>query len=200
MVQTDPDPQVQPTSTFSKPSRTSSPTPPFSRTNLIIRATVFLFTPPRLGLHTPGASSSLVDGLTTNDPSVAPADPPVATFSEFGTPGCVNRDGGSTVRIDRSFRPSDSLSRVTEMAMTVSATVISSRFGSKMMLSPTEMTSRVTGGRILCGSLDRVRGYRCSAASQSSSKKGSSSPLDFSFGSLVERRARCVVRERRGSG
>lgn len=35
---------------------------------------------------------------------------------------------------------------------------------------------------------------------QSSSKKGSSSPCDLSFGNRVESRARCVVNERRGRG
>jgi len=37
-------------------------------------------------------------------------------------------------------------------------------------------------------------------ASQSSSKRGSSSSSDLSFGRRVERRARWVVRERRGRG
>jgi len=82
------------------------------------------------------------------------------------------------------------------------------------------MTRRVTGGRVdvdiivedvvfVCDDddgffCDKVSlcclGYRYGAAAQSSSKKGSSSPSDFSRGSLVARRARCVVRERRGRG
>lgn len=35
---------------------------------------------------------------------------------------------------------------------------------------------------------------------QSSSKKGSSSPWDLSFGNRVERRAKCVVKDRSGRG
>jgi hypothetical protein len=37
-------------------------------------------------------------------------------------------------------------------------------------------------------------------ASQSSSKRGSSSPSDFNFGNLVDKRAKCVVSDKRGSG
>jgi hypothetical protein len=51
------------------------------------------------------------------------------------------------VRMERSLRVSESPVRVTEIARTASATAISSRFGSKMMFSPTEITRRVTGGR-----------------------------------------------------
>lgn len=59
----------------------------------------------------------------------------------------MRREGGSIERIDSSFRVSESLLRVTEIARTASATAISSRLGSKMTFSPTEITSSVTGGR-----------------------------------------------------
>ena len=143
-----------PTSTPSNPSNTSSPTPPFLITILIIFAIVALLTPPRRGLHTPGLSSSpVVDGSSKLASSAAAVEPSVATFSALATPGCVRRDGGSTVRIERSFRRASSselvlvLLRVTETARTVSATAISSRLGSKIMLSPAEITRRVIGGR-----------------------------------------------------
>ena len=145
-----------PTSTPSNPSNTSSPTPPFLITILIIFAIVALLTPPRRGLHTPGLSSSpVVDGSSKLAYSAAAVEPSVATFSALATPGCVRRDGGSTVRIERSFRRASSelvlvLSRVTETARTVSATAISSRLGSKIMLSPAEITRRVIGGRTCC--------------------------------------------------
>ncbi|KAL1998695.1 hypothetical protein VTN02DRAFT_5723 [Thermoascus thermophilus] len=136
---------------------TSSPTPPLSSTMATIRPIRLLFTPPRLGLHTPGTASSLVKRAAS---SAAAVEPSVVTFSESGTPGCVRRAGGSIVRMDSSFRPlpwlspsrslSLSYSRPMEMARTASATAISSRVGSKMMLSPTEMTRRVTGGRTGC--------------------------------------------------
>ncbi len=187
-----------PTSTPSSPSRTSSPTPPCSSTIFTIRAIVALFTPPRLGLQTPGTSSSPVEGLTIADSSAAAVEFTVATFSEFGIPGCVSRDGGSIVRIESSFSRPESVSWVIEIASTASATAISSRLGSKMLFSATEMTSRVTGGLTLCVGIepgielfvDLIRGYKYSAASQSSSKNGSSSPFDFSFGSFVARSAR----------
>lgn len=86
-----------------------------------------------------------------------------------------------------------------DTARTVSATASSSADGSKMMLSPTEMTRSVMGG-FDDGILPAERGYKYGAASQSSLKRGSSSFSDFRAGRRVESRARCVVRLRRGSG
>lgn len=101
------------------------------------------------------------------------------------------------MRMDSSLKPSPSLLRVTEIAKTASATAISSRLGSKMIFSPADMTSSVTGGRTCDGAAptltpgtERERGYTYSAASQSSSKNGSSSPWDLNFGNLVDKSAR----------
>lgn len=169
----------------SNPSSTSSPTPPLSTTIFTILATTALLTPPLGGLHTPPLSSEF--------PSP--------------TPGCVVRPGGSTVLIARTFKPpAAAASPPTEMATTVSATASSAGEGSKRMVEkPTEMARRVIGGRIEVedGVVDDCfpfDGYRCVAASQSSSKSGSSSPWDLRRGSRVERRARWVVRLRRGRG
>lgn len=139
------------------------------------------------------------------------------------------------VRMERSFRVllavlsswAMAVSRPMETASTASATAISSRLGSKIMLSPTEITRRVTGGRkgwsmdgvvvvavvvfvadvaelgIFCCcscARDGRRGYRYSAAAQSSSNMGSSSSPEMRRGNFVERRARCVVSERSGRG
>ncbi len=66
------------------------------------------------------------------------------------------------------------------------------------MLSSTEMTSSVNGGFEACA--EPEGGYKGSAASQSSLKSGSSSILDIGAGSLVARRARCVVKLKSGKG
>lgn len=135
--------------------------------------------------------------------------PLAAKLPVLGTPGGVSLDGGSTVRIDTSLssRP-ESTSMLSsafcvrtshsDTASAESATASSSLDGSNRMLSPTATTSSVMGG--LEPAAAPWRGYRNGEASQSSSNMGSSSPSDLRRGSLVERRARCVVRERRGRG
>lgn len=69
----------------------------------------------------------------------------VVVLTEFGTPGGVSREGGSIDRIER-IRPMSVLSLLflgnpIEMAMTDSATAISSLLGSNKMLFPTDITS-----------------------------------------------------------
>ena len=101
-------------------------------------------------------------------------------------------------------------------ATTASATASSEWEGSKNMLVLMLMTSNVIGGRAVVvafvfavfelgfGGLvvDVEGGYNGTAASQSSLKRGSSSfskPFTGA-GRCVDRRARWVVRERRGRG
>ncbi|KAF2461107.1 hypothetical protein BDY21DRAFT_138961 [Lineolata rhizophorae] len=86
-----------------------------------------------------------------------------------------------------------------ETARTASATASSSAEGSKTRLSATATTRRVTGGRAE-GEEEALVGYSGVAAAQSSLNKGSSPGSEVSAGRHVERRARCVVRERRGKG
>lgn len=169
----------------SRPVITSSPTPPASRTIFTVFPTTALFMPPLAGLHAPWSSS----------PSVVEA-------------AAASRAGGSIVRRDKSLSlgvtslrlPLDNGASIvaTVTAQTASATASSSLDGSKKMLSPTEMTSSVNGGFEVCA--ESEEGYRGSAASQSSLNRGSSSILDIGAGSLVARRARCVVRLSSGRG
>ena len=84
-----------------------------------------------------------------------------------------------------------------ETARIALATAISSREGSKKMLEPTDTTRRVIGGS---GCEGAEESYRGTAASQSSLKSGSSSASETSAGRRVDRRARWVVRDRRGTG
>lgn len=86
-------------------------------------------------------------------------------------------------------------------ASTASATASSSIQGSKMMLDPTAIASTMTGGlSVSAEGWEWFLGYRGTAASQSSSKSGSSSLSDFSAGRREVRRARWVVMESRASG
>lgn len=134
----------------------------------------------------------------------------------------MRRDGGSIVRTARRWRfldfwedllllvsmsiADDSLGdeerSPTETARAMSATESSSLLGSKIMFVPTAMTSNVIGGLVYppFTFADPSRGYKKTEASQSSSNMGSSSASDFRRGRRVERRARCVVRLRRGRG
>ena len=118
---------------------------------------------------------------------------------------------------------------VMEMLIKDSATRSSEGEGSKKMLGPTEMRRRVIGGAVdtstvlwvglifvvdlvdsallplFCGSagvvvLELDFTYKGVEASQSSLNKGSSSPVETSAGSTVSSNARCVAKERRGSG
>ncbi len=150
-----------------------------------ILPTVALFIPPLAGLHAPWSSSASV-----------------------GDTAAASRAGGSIVRRDRSLNlgasslhfPEDPAASIvpTVTAQTASATASSSRDGSKKILSPTDMTRSVNGG--LEALSDSEDGYRGSAASQSSLKSESSSILDIGAGSLVARRARCVVKLNSGRG
>ena len=115
----------QPVSSASSPSKTSSATPPFSATNLIIFLMTSLFIPPLGGLQTP---SSPLSSVTYPGPSAA-----LANFA-----------GLSIVRTASTcVLPSV---RVTLTAKTASATASSEAEGSKNMLLPTAMTKSVIGG------------------------------------------------------
>ena len=123
----------------------------------------------------------------------------------------------------------DERGEVMEMLIRDSATRISGGEGSKKMLGPTEMRRRVIGGAVdvisvFCVGLISVEDgigsaflpfpmgavraaalklgvvYRGIEASQSSLNKGSSSPVETGAGSTVSSNARCVAKERRGSG
>lgn len=143
-------------STASRASRTSSATPPFSTTILMIRPMTLLLTPPLGALHTLPASSLLlsvtakvsVSAFLLASPVLPTAE--VAEASTIGVPAFVSRDGGSMVLIARIFGPSaeDDVEALwpTEMARMESATASSSREGSKMMFEATDMTRRVMGG------------------------------------------------------
>lgn len=92
-------------------------------------------------------------------------------------------------------------------ATTASATASSAWEGSKKMLLPTLMTSSVMGGRtrvgfVFEGVIVGEGRYNGTAASQSSLNSGSSSFSNpfTGAGRWVDRRARWVVRERRGRG
>lgn len=167
------------------------------------------FVPPNGAFHTPCA---VLPSALCCFTAAASGTPPLApALVTCGTPGGVSLDGGSTVRIEsslsslpelesRSICPDTRPLRTseTDTARAVSATASSSFAGSKMMLSPTATTRSVIGGLDPPGVSSR--GKRNVEDSQSSSKMGSSSPSDLSFGKRVERRARCVVRERSGRG
>lgn len=164
------------------PFITSSPTPSGSRTIFTNLPTIDLFIPPLAGLHTPrSSSSSVVDAAA------------------------ASRAGGSMVLSDSNRKAALSSPVLlmdreapivpTVTAQTASATASSSLAGSKKMLSPTDITRRVNGGREPVS-----EAYKGSAASQSSLKSGSSSILDIGAGSFVASSARWVVRLRRGRG
>ena len=86
-----------------------------------------------------------------------------------------------------------SLVRARLTASRASATASSGAEGSKRMFGPAETTRRVMGGAV-------EGGYSGTAAAQSSLNSGSSSAVERRAGRRVERRARWVVRERRGRG
>lgn len=167
----------------------------------MIRPTSVLFSPPLGALQTPSAP---IPSLSQT-PSAADggAVPPVTGLRAFGIPAVVKREGGSTVRIE-STRV-DEWREQQETAIAASATASSSAEGSNMMVSSTVATSKVTGGKS-CGVeeegevVEFGEGYMGMAAAQSSSKSGSSSPSDMRRGSCAVRRARFVVRDRRGRG
>lgn len=202
----------------------SSVTPPGCSTSLTISLTTDLLAPPLFAFQTPSVDSSPCPTLA------ASADPPVAVFKKLGIPGGVSLDGGSTVLTASNLRllfgasaSSTSIASVTasafefdfvlgwagasdtDTARTVSATASSSAVGSNIMFGPTEMTRSVMGG-LTCALTPVVelvalfRGYRYTDASQSSSKRGSSSFSDFRDGSRVDRSAKCVVRLNSGRG
>lgn len=105
------------------------------------------------------------------------------------------------VRIETILAPVlDEVVVVHAIASTASATASSSLAGSKMMFGPTAMARIMTGGLSRAEDLDVDLGYSGEAASQSSSKSGSSSFSDLREGRCVVRRARCVVMERRPRG
>lgn len=112
----------------------------------------------------------------------------------------VRRDRSLSLGVPSLRLPLDTGASIvpTVTAQTASATASSSLEGSKKMLSSTEMTSSVNGGFEACA--EPEGGYKGSAASQSSLKSGSSSILDIGAGSLVARRARCVVKLKSGKG
>lgn len=147
-----PDLPPHPNSTASNPSSTSSATPSFPTTILIILLINPLFILPLGGAHTPGASTSSLCLIASS--VLVGAFPPAAVFKKFGTPGGVSLAGGSIVRTasSRRLRPSSLAEEnrgasPTETARMASATASSSFVGSKMMFEPTAMTRRVTGGR-----------------------------------------------------
>ncbi|TLS25357.1 hypothetical protein PpBr36_07175 [Pyricularia pennisetigena] len=211
-----------------KASKTSSATPPFSSTFCTIAFMTANFVPPLGGFQTPSTASVSVFrasvcfcGAKVGAAIVLVAA--VSTTVSSAAPEGVNLDGGSMTRMEsrRKFRApmlegftapeSTSISSgefavvdaasVIEMAMATSATASSSLDGSNMMLSPTAVTRSVIGGRDVAA-LSAVfsREYRNGETSQSSSKRGSSSPSDLRRGSRVASRARCVVRDSKGSG
>lgn len=61
--------------------------------------------------------------------------------------GEERRDGGSIVRTARRFSEEEEEDAATVTASTASATANSACVGSKNILSPTEITSKVIGGR-----------------------------------------------------
>ncbi|QBZ53991.1 hypothetical protein PoMZ_09681 [Pyricularia oryzae] len=209
-------------------SKTSSATPPFSSTFCTIAFMTANFVPPLGGFQTPSTASVSVFrpsvcfwGAKAGAAIVLATA--VSTAVSSAAPEGVNLEGGSMTRMEsrRRFRApmlkgftapeSTSISSrefaavtaasVIEMAMATSATASSSLDGSNTMLSPTAVTRSVTGGRELAA-LSAVfwREYRNGETSQSSSKRGSSSPSDLRRGSLVASSARCVVRDSKGRG
>jgi hypothetical protein len=123
-------------STPNNPSMTSSPTPPFSTTALMIAVNTPLFIPPLGGFQTPFSS---VPSLAAKASSGGSGRSPVATlFKALGIPGVVSLDGGSTVLSARSFKSISlpllfaSSAKPTLIATTASATASSSFEGSKM--------------------------------------------------------------------
>ena len=179
----------------SKPPKTSPPTPPRSVHLPTILPSTSLLKPPFFAFHTPSSAP-------------APA-PPVSASAALEE----SRDGGSIVRTASKLNPSaPSSEEATVTATTASATASSAWEGSKNMLVPTLMTNNVIGGlapvafvfgfELRLGVLVVGGGYNGTAASQSSLKSGSSSFSNpfTGAGRCVDRRARCVVRERRGRG
>lgn len=192
---------LQPISSAANAAMTSSATPPSSTTILVTFETRSRFIPPLGGVQTPDvASNSLCVRASADDVGTVP---PVAEFMEFGMPGGVRWEGGSMVRIETMRAPVDEVVEfVHAIAKTASATASSSLHGSKMMFGPTAMARMITGGLPICATLlvPVAFGYRGTAASQSSSKRGSSSFSDLRAGRWVVRRARWEVMERRASG
>jgi hypothetical protein len=178
------------------PSMTSLATPWGPSTAFVMRPISALGSPPRGGFQTP---SSVHDSLAAIVSSSDIMAAPVAELSELGSPGCVSLEGGSIVLIAKMWNPPEPVGTPIDSARTDSATANSSLLGSNIMFAPTDITSRVTGGRY-CRVPDVVTGYKYRDASQSSSNRGSSSPSDTSFGNLADRRARCVVMESNGRG
>jgi hypothetical protein len=127
-------------STLSNASRISSPTPPFSTTILIMRATRLRLTPPLGGLQTPLSVS-----LTARASAFAGAAPPVAVLRMSGVPAPVNLEGGSTI-LTAITASLFSAAGATLTATTASATASSSPLGSKRIFGPTEARRSVTGG------------------------------------------------------
>jgi hypothetical protein len=195
-------PTFHPTSIAASAPITSSATPPRSTTIFVTCEIKPRFMPPLGGVHTPefANSSRCVSASALEVGTV----PPVAEFIEFGTPGGVRWEGGSIVRIETMRAPVDEdVEFVQATARTASATANSSLAGSKMMFEPTAMASIMTGGFPSCGAVLFVPaclGYSGTAASQSSSKSGSSSFSDFSAGRCVVRSARWAVMESSASG
>ncbi len=179
----------------SKPPKTSAPTPPRSIHIPTIFPSTSLLTPPFFAFHTPSSPP-------------APA-PPVSASAALEE----SRDGGSIVRTASNLNSSAPFSEEAMVtATTASATASSAWEGSKKMLVPTLMTNNVIGGlapvafelgfEVRVGVFVVEGGYNGTAASQSSLNSGSSSfskPFTGA-GRCVDRRARCVVRERRGRG
>ena len=181
----------------SKPPKTSTPTPPGSVHIPTILPSTSLLTPPFFAFHTPSSPP-------------APA-PPVSASAALEE----SREGGSIVRTASNLNSSAPFAdEATVTATTASATASSAWEGSKKMLLPTLMTNNVIGGlapvafvfgfelELELGVLVVDAGYNGTAASQSSLNSGSSSFSNpfTGAGRCVDRRARCVVRERRGRG
>jgi hypothetical protein len=108
----------------------------------MIRLTKSRGRPPLGGFHTPWSDDDSLAAMMSWTENCCAL---VVVLTEFGIPGGVSRDGGSIVLMER-IRPRSFLSlRVfgnpIEMAMTDSATAISSLLGSNNMLSPTATTS-----------------------------------------------------------
>lgn len=173
--------QVKP----SRPPNTSSPTPPLSTHIPTILFRTVLLIPPFVALQ-------------------APSLPPSSFPTSLAAADIL--DGGSIVLTASRSKPLSSPlleDAPTVTASTASATASSEWVGSKNIFCPTDITRRVIGGRregvddLAFGEGEPQRGRE---ASQSSLKRGSSSWVDIGAGRRAVRRARCVVKDRRGSG
>jgi len=108
----------------------------------MIRFTKTRGRPPLGGFHTPWSDDDSLAAMMSWTENCCAV---VVVLTEFGIPGGVNREGGSIDLIDR-IRPMSFLSLLVlgnpiDMAMTDSATAISSLLGSNKMLLPTAITS-----------------------------------------------------------